>query len=332
MQSFKNRNSTFVGMAKQKKDVGITVTKDEDFSEWYTQVIIKADLIDYSRVSGCYILKPDSFAIWEKVTSYFDAKIKERGVRNASFPLFIPEELLKKEQAHVEGFSPEVAWVTHSGNTKLSERLAIRPTSETVMYDAYAKWIRSHRDLPLLINQWCNIVRWEFNNPVPFLRSREFLWQEGHTVFATKEEADKEAMEILDLYKQLHEELYAIPVLLGRKSEGEKFAGADYTLSLETFLPSKKGIQVCTSHHLGQNFSKAFGIEFLDEKGKSQFAWQNSWGTSTRSIGLMIMMHNFLLVSYGVLKAVINFQMNKCRFLEPVKSYSSIMQIHLSSS
>jgi len=277
-------------MAK-KQDLGITVKKDEDFSEWYTQVIHKAELIEYTDVSGCYVFRPNSYAIWENVQKFLDGKFKARGVKNAYFPLFIPEKLLNKESSHIEGFAPEVAWVTHSGNTKLKERLAIRPTSETIMYDAYSKWIRSHRDLPLLINQWCNVVRWEFNNPVPFLRSREFLWQEGHTVFATKEEADEEALAILDIYKQTYEELYAIPVLAGRKSDKEKFAGADYSLSLEALMPNGKAIQGCTSHHLGQNFSKAFGIEFLDDKGEKQFGWQNSWGFSTRSIGIMIMIH-----------------------------------------
>jgi len=276
----------------ERKDIGISAKKDEDISQWFTDIITKADLIEYTDVSGCYVLKPRSYSIWENVQKYMDAEFKKRGVKNSYFPLFIPEKLFAKEKEHVEGFTPEVAWVTHAGETPLPERLAIRPTSETIMYDNYRKWIRSYKDLPLKINQWCNVVRWEFKHAVPFLRSREFLWQEGHTVFATKEEAEKECMEMLYVYKQTYEHLYAVPVLLGRKTEKEKFAGADYTLSAETFLPTGKAIQGCTSHHLGQNFSKAFNIKFMDKEEKEQFAWQNSWGFTTRSIGIMIMMHS----------------------------------------
>ncbi|HLC91052.1 MAG TPA: proline--tRNA ligase [Candidatus Nanoarchaeia archaeon] len=275
----------------QKDNKGITVKKVDDFSEWYTQVLQKAELIDYSPVSGCYILRPSAYHIWENVQQFFDKLIKADGVKNAYFPLFIPENLLTKEKQHVEGFAPEVAWVTHGGNTALQERLAVRPTSETIMYDSYAKWIRSHKDLPLRLNQWCNVVRWEFNHPVPFLRSREFLWQEGHTCFATPEEAHAEAEKILGFYEQVFRELYAIPVLKGKKSNQEKFAGADYTLSVEAFLPNGKAIQGATSHHLGQNFSKAFNISFTDSQGKTSYAYQNSWGISTRSIGIMILMH-----------------------------------------
>ena len=273
------------------EEMGLTVRKDENFSEWYTQVVQKAGLIEYSDVSGCYVLRPRSFAMWEKIQKYFDDKIKAKGVENAYFPLFIPESLLVKEADHVEGFTAEVAWVTHSGNTKLNERLAVRPTSETIMYPAYAKWIRSHRDLPLRLNQWCNVVRWEFNNPMPFLRSREFLWQEGHTAFASKKEADEEVLDILDLYKEVFEDLCAVPVMKGQKSEKEKFAGADYTTSVETFLPIHKAIQCATSHGLGQNFAKAFDVNFLDEEGKKNYVWQNSWGLSTRAIGIMLIMH-----------------------------------------
>ncbi len=257
------------------KEVGITAKKEGDFSEWYTQVLQKADMIEYTDVSGCYILKPRAYAIWEKVQSFFNAELKKRNVKNAYFPLLIPEHLLTKEQEHVEGFSPEVAWVTQSGETKLAERLAVRPTSETIMYPAYSKWIRSHNDLPLKLNQWCNIVRWEFKTPVPLLRSREFLWQEGHTVFATKEEAEAEVYDILHVYKRVFEELYAVPVFEGRKSDKEKFAGADFTTSVETLLPSGKAIQGATSHHLGQNFAKAFDITFLDEKGEKKIAERN---------------------------------------------------------
>lgn len=278
--------------SSEKKETGITVKQEDNPSEWYTQIIQKADLIDYTLVSGCYVYKPNSYAIWEKLQSALDKKFKSLGVKNAYFPLLIPESLLKKESSHIEGFAPEVAWVTQGGNTKLAERLAIRPTSETIMYDSYSKWIRSYRDLPLRINQWCSVVRWEFKHPVPFLRSREFLWQEGHTVHATKESADKEVRQILDIYSETVEELLAIPVMKGEKSEGEKFAGALYTTSIETFLPNGKAIQCATSHCLGQNFAKAFGIEFLDEKNNKQLAWQNSWGISTRMIGVLTMMHS----------------------------------------
>jgi len=271
---------------------GITVAKDEDYSEWFTQLIQKAELIEYSPVSGCYILRPNAYFIWEEVQKFFDGLIKKDGVKNAYFPLFIPESLLSKESKHVEGFAPEVAWVDYGGNTKLGERLAVRPTSETIMYDAYAKWIRSYNDLPLRLNQWCNVVRWEFKHCTPLLRSREFLWQEGHTVFATPEEAVKETYTILDFYEKVFKEMYAVPVLKGRKSEQEKFAGADFTLSVEALLPNGKAIQGATSHHLGQNFSKAFGISFLDEEQKKRFAWQNSWGISTRSMGIMVLMHS----------------------------------------
>ncbi|MFH1209277.1 MAG: proline--tRNA ligase [archaeon] len=271
---------------------GITVKKEDDFSEWYTQVIQKSDLIEYTDVSGCYILRPTSYAIWETIREYLNEKIKKSGVKNSYFPLLIPESLLKKEKEHVEGFNPEVAWVTETGDTKLNERLAIRPTSETIMYPAYKKWIRSYKDLPLRLNQWNNIIRWEFAHPVPFLRSREFLWQEGHTAFATKKGAEEEALEILEYYKQVFENLLSVPMLKGKKSDKEKFAGADSTLSVETFLPAGKGIQGATSHNLGQNFSKVFDISFLDKDSNKQFVWQNSWGLSTRSIGIMIAMHS----------------------------------------
>lgn len=273
------------------KDVGISADKEKDFSEWYTQVLLKAQLIDYSDVSGCYVFRPASYGIWEKVQQYFDAKIKALGVKNCYFPMLIPEKLLKKEQEHVEGFVPEVAWVTHAGETKLNERLAIRPTSETIMYSFYAKWIRSHRDLPLKLNQWVNVLRWEFKDAKPFLRSREFLWQEGHSAFANENEADEEVYDILDIYAQLYKEIFAIPVIKGRKTEREKFPGARFSTSVEILLPDGKGLQAATSHSLGQNFSKAFNISFLDEQENSSFVWQNSWGLSTRSIGAMVIMH-----------------------------------------
>ncbi|MBN1645428.1 proline--tRNA ligase [Candidatus Woesearchaeota archaeon] len=271
--------------------MGLTVKKSENFSEWYTQAIQKAELIEYGSVSGCMILRPYSYAIWENIQSYLDAKFKKTGVKNAYFPLLIPEKLFQLEKEHVQGFNPEVAWVTASGDSQLTERLAIRPTSETIMYDSYKKWIRSYKDLPLKINQWVNIIRWEFKNPVPFLRTREFLWQEGHNVLATKEEMDKDVRTYLEIYKKAYENLLAVPIIEGRKSEREKFAGADYTLSVETLFPNGKAVQGATSHALGQNFARSFGISFLDKKQKKQYPWQDSWGFSTRSIGIALGVH-----------------------------------------
>jgi len=280
-------------MAKNKiQELGISVKKEEDISEWYTQVIQKADLMDYSKVSGCIVYKPRSYEIWEGIQKFFDNKIKKSGVKNCYFPLFIPESLLTKEEDHIEDFEAEVAWVTHGGKTELNERLAVRPTSETIMYDSYSKWIKSYRDLPLRLNQWNNVVRWEFKHPTPFMRGREFLWQEGHTVYETKDEAIKEVYEILEYYRSVYEDLLAIPVVLGRKSIKEKFAGGDLSLTAEPFSTvDGKAIQACTSHHLGQNFAKAFDITFLDKNQKKQMVWQNSWGLSTRSIGSMIFIH-----------------------------------------
>ena len=280
-------------MQKSKEDTkGITIKKEADFSEWYTQVLQKAELIEYSDVSGCYILRPRAYAIWEKIQAYFDKKIKNSGVKNCYFPLFIPESLLAKEAKHFKGSTPEVAWVNEAGDSKLNERLAIRPTSEAIMYSAFPRWIRSYKDLPLRLNQWCNVVRWEFKHSTPFIRSREFLWQEGHSAFATKQEAEKEALEILNYYAEVYEKLCAVPVLKGKKSNKEKFAGAEYTLTVETFLPNGKAVQGATSHYLGQNFSEAFNIKFLDRDEKLKLVHQNSWGITTRSIGILIMMHS----------------------------------------
>ena len=279
------------GSREEKEQLGLTAKKSEDFNEWYNQIVLKADMIDYSSVSGCIIFKPNSYSIWEKIQQIFDDKIKRSGHKNCYFPMFIPESLLKKEAEHVEGFSPEVAWVTKAGNTDLKEKLAIRPTSETVMYESYAKWIRSWRDLPLLLNQWNSVVRWEFKHAKPFLRTREFLWQEGHTAHAAKEEAEKEVMQQLFEYVDLIENYMAIPVIAGKKTDKEKFAGADYTTTVEAFMPDGKALQMGTSHMLGQNFSKAFGIKFLDKDEKEKFAWQTSWGLSTRTIGAIVMTH-----------------------------------------
>jgi len=272
-------------------DMGITVKKTEDFSEWYTQVVLKSGLADYAPVKGCMIFREHSYAIWEKIQEVFNEKIKATGHRNVYFPMFIPESFLKKEAAHCQGFVPEVAWVTIGGDRPLDEKLAIRPTSETIMYATYAKWIRSWRDLPIKLNQWCNIVRWETEATKLFLRTREFLWQEGHTAHATKEEADQEVMEILNAYKDVIESYLAIPVLTGMKTENEKFAGALYTTTLEALMPDGKALQMGTSHQLGQNFSKVFGIKFLDQNEKERFVWQTSWGFSTRIIGALVMVH-----------------------------------------
>jgi prolyl-tRNA synthetase len=286
-----NKNNGADSEKKELKDIGITVKKDDDFSEWYQQAIIKSGMIDYGPVSGCMIIREDAYSIWEKIQDFFNKEIRKLGVKNAYFPMLIPERLLNREQEHVEGFTPEVAWVTKAGDSDLDEKLAIRPTSETIMYDSYSKWIRSWRDLPLKLNQWNNIVRWEFKHPVPLLRTREFLWQEGHTVFATGGEAEEEVYQILDIYRKVFEELYAVPMLKGIKSKSEKFAGAVYTTSVETIFPNGKAIQGATSHFLGQNFSKAFGIRFLNKEGDTDFGWQNSWGISTRSIGMMLGIH-----------------------------------------
>ncbi|RMZ90291.1 hypothetical protein DV736_g2465, partial [Chaetothyriales sp. CBS 134916] len=279
--------------------IGIDVSKDVDFSEWYQQVLTKGDMLDYYDISGCYILKPASQFIWDEVRTWFDAKIKSLGVKNCSFPLFVSEDVLNKEKSHIEGFAAEVAWVTHGGSTKLDKKIAIRPTSETVMYPYYAKWIQSYRDLPLKLNQWNSVVRWEFKHPQPFLRTREFHWQEGHTAHLTQAEADKEVLDILNFYASVYEDLLAVPVIKGRKTDKERFAGGDYTTTVEGYIPATgRGIQGGTSHSLGQNFSKMFGITVQDpnaktdeEKKEPLFVWQNSWGLSTRVIGVMVMIH-----------------------------------------
>jgi len=272
-------------------EMGITVKKSENFSEWYTQTVLKSGMADYAPVKGCMIFREHSYAIWEKIQGIFNNRIKEKGHKNVYFPMFIPENLLKKEAEHFEGFVPEVAWVTIGGDRRLEERLAIRPTSETIMYLIYAKWIRSWRDLPVKLNQWCNIVRWETKATKPFIRTREFLWQEGHTAHATKKEADEEVMEILGIYKDLVENYLAIPVLIGKKTENEKFAGALYTAALEALMSDGKVLQMGTSHNLGQNFSKAFDIKFIGEDEKEYHVWQTSWGITTRLIGAVVMVH-----------------------------------------
>uniref|UniRef100_A0A8B9STE4 Bifunctional glutamate/proline--tRNA ligase n=1 Tax=Anas platyrhynchos TaxID=8839 RepID=A0A8B9STE4_ANAPL len=279
---------------KKQTRLGLEAKKEENLADWFSQVITKSEMIEYYDVSGCYVLRPWAYAIWESIKNFFDAEIKKLGVENCYFPMFVSQAALEKEKTHIADFAPEVAWVTRSGKTDLAEPIAVRPTSETVMYPAYAKWVQSHRDLPIKLNQWCNVVRWEFKHPQPFLRTREFLWQEGHTAFATYEEAAEEVMQILDLYAQVYEDLLAIPVVKGKKTEKEKFAGGDYTTTVEAFISaSGRAIQGATSHHLGQNFSKMFEIVFEDPKkpGEKQFAYQNSWGITTRTIGVMTMIH-----------------------------------------
>lgn len=278
----------------KKTKLGLDVKKEENYSEWYSQVITKAELIEYYDVSGCYVLRPWSYSVWEAIQTFFDAEIKKLGVKNCYFPMFVSDAALEREKTHVADFAPEVAWVTRAGNSNLEHPIAIRPTSETVMYPSFAKWCQSHRDLPIKLNQWCNVVRWEFKHPTPFLRTREFLWQEGHTAYANPEEAIAEVYTILDLYARVYTDLLAIPVVKGRKSEKEKFAGGDFTTTVEAYVPvNGRGIQGATSHHLGQNFSKMFEICYVDPENAANklFAWQNSWGLSTRTIGAMVMVH-----------------------------------------
>ncbi len=264
--------------------------KTENINDWYHDLVILGDLADYSSVKGSMIIKPHGYAIWEKVQQYLDKKFKEGDVKNVYFPLLIPMSLLQKEKDHLEGFSPELAVVTHAGGEELAEPYAVRPTSETIMYDTFAKWIQSYRDLPLLTNQWCNVVRWE-KRTNPFLRTSEFLWQEGHTVHATPEEAKEMALKALNWYKEFYEEVFALSPYIGVKSESEKFAGAYQTYGVELVMPDGKALQAATSHNLADNFSKVFNIEFLDEKNEKRNPFQTSWGLSTRSIGGLILSH-----------------------------------------
>ena len=264
--------------------------KSQDYSQWYLDVVLKADLADYGLVKGCMVVKPYGYAIWENMQRDMDRRIKETGHVNAYFPLFIPKSLLEKEKEHVEGFSPECAWVTVGGGEELEEPLAIRPTSEAMICSMYAKWVRSWRDLPVLINQWANVVRWE-KVTRPFLRTTEFLWQEGHTLHATAEEAQEETLKMLDVYRAFSEEILAMPVLWGQKSESEKFAGALRTYAIEALMGDGRALQAGTSHNLGQHFATAYGIEFLDRNQQRVKPWSTSWGTSTRMIGGLIMTH-----------------------------------------
>jgi len=277
-------------MAKEKKLVEAITPMAEDFAQWYTDVVKKAELVEYSSVKGCMILKPGGYSIWENIMHELDRRFKETGVENVSMPLFIPEGLLQKEKDHVEGFAPEVAWVTHGGSEKLQERLCIRPTSETLFCDLYKNIIQSHRDLPKLYNQWCSVVRWE-KTTRPFLRTTEFLWQEGHTAHATAEGAEARTILILNLYADFCEQELAIPVIKGKKTDKEKFAGAHSTYTIEAMMHDGKALQSGTSHNFGDGFAKAFGIQYSDKENQLQYVHQTSWGMSTRIIGAIIMVH-----------------------------------------
>ena len=278
-------------MSKKDKQFVEEITPMEvDFSQWYTDVIKKTDLVDYAPVKGFMVIKPYGYAIWENIQSYMDKKFKETGHKNCYFPLLIPESLLQKEADHVEGFAPEVAWVTHGGDEELAERLCIRPTSETIICEMYSRWLKSYRDLPFLYNQWCNVVRWE-KSTRPFLRTSEFLWQEGHTLHETYEEAEAETLQMLDIYRETAEDLLAMPVVVGKKSEREKFAGAHVTYTMEAMMHDGKALQAGTSHNLGQHFTKAFDITYSDRNGELKYPYHTSWGVSTRLIGGIIMTH-----------------------------------------
>lgn len=278
-------------MSKKEESFVKEITNiEEDFAKWYTDIVLKAELADYTDTKGCIAIKPYGYAIWENIQKYTDEKFKKAGVKNVYFPVLIPENLLAKEEDHIEGFAPEVAWVTIGGQQELDEKLCIRPTSETMFSTLYSKWLNSWRDLPMVYNQWCNVLRWE-KETRPFLRSREFLWQEGHTIHETAEEAKRRTLQMLDIYADVIENLLAIPVLKGRKTEKEKFAGAESTYTVETLMHDGRAIQAGTSHYFGQNFTKPFDVKFQNREGKEEYAYQTSWGISTRLIGAVIMAH-----------------------------------------
>ena len=266
-------------------------TRADDYSKWYNELVQRAEMADYAPVKGCMVIRPHGYAVWEKMQAALDGMFKQTGHQNAYFPLFIPESFMRKEAEHVEGFAPHCAVVTHGGGKKLEEPLYIRPTSETIIWAMYKKWIQSHRDLPLLINQWCNVCRWELR-PRLFLRTNEFLWQEGHTAHATAEEAEEETLKILEIYRRFAEDYMAVPVLTGRKTEAEKFAGAIRTYCIEAMTQDKRAIQAGTSHNLGQNFAKAFDVTYQDSDNQPQFVWATSWGVSTRLVGALVMAHS----------------------------------------
>ena len=277
-------------MAKAKKLVEAITPMEEDFAQWYTDVVTKAELVGYTSVKGCMVIKPAGFAIWENIKNELDRRFKATGVENVYLPMFIPESLLQKEKDHVEGFAPEVAWVTHGGFEELQERMCVRPTSETLFCDLYSKDITSHRDLPKLYNQWCSVVRWE-KTTRPFLRSREFLWQEGHTAHATAEEAEERTVMMMNIYADFCEQVLAIPVIKGRKTDKEKFAGAEATYTIESLMYDGKALQSGTSHNFGDGFARAFGIQYTDKDNTLKYVHQTSWGFTTRMIGAIIMVH-----------------------------------------
>lgn len=278
-------------MAKEKKMVEQITARSEDFAQWYTDVVTKAELADYSSVRGCMILRPNGYAIWEGIQRELDRRFKDTGHENVAMPMFIPESLLQREKDHVEGFAPEVAWVTHGGSEPLQERLCVRPTSETLFCDHYAKIIQSYRDLPKLYNQWCSVVRWE-KTTRPFLRTTEFFWQEGHTVHETAEEAMEETVQMLNIYADFCREVLAIPVIKGQKTDREKFAGAEKTYTIEALMHDGKALQSGTSHYFGDGFARAFGIQFSDRQNQLQYCHETSWGVSTRLVGALIMVHS----------------------------------------
>ena len=277
-------------MGKKEEFVKEITNIEDDFAQWYTDIVRKAELADYTDTKGCIAIRPYGYAIWENIQNYADKLFKDVGVTNLYMPVLIPESMLEKEKDHVEGFAPEVAWVTMGGGEELEERLCIRPTSETMMSTMYAKWVKSWRDLPILGNQWCNVLRWE-KETIPFLRSREFLWQEGHTVHETAKEAEERTLMMLDIYAQVIEDLLAIPVVKGQKTKKEQFAGADATYTVETMMHDGRALQSGTSHYFGQNFTKPFDVKFQNREGKEEYAYQTSWGISTRLSGAVIMSH-----------------------------------------
>ncbi len=277
-------------MAKEKKLVEGITSRDTDFAQWYTDVVKKAELCDYTSVKGCMVIKPAGYAIWENIQNELDRRFKATGVQNVYLPMFIPESLLQKEKDHVEGFAPEVAWVTHGGLEPLQERMCVRPTSETLFCDFYQNEIHSYRDLPMVYNQWCSVVRWE-KETRPFLRSREFLWQEGHTAHASAEEAEERTVQMLNVYADFCEQILAIPVIKGQKTDKEKFAGAEATYTIESLMHDGKALQSGTSHNFGDGFAKAFGIQYTDKDNQLKYVHQTSWGMTTRMIGAIIMVH-----------------------------------------
>src|SRR5215469_13845689 len=274
----------------EKSDEKKVTPRSQDFAAWYNDIILRAELADYSPVRGCIVFRPDGFAIWEALRDELDRRLKATGARNAYFPIFIPQSFLQKEAEHVEGFAPELAVVTHGGGKELEEPLVVRPTSETIIHHMFGQWIRSHRDLPMMLNQWCNVVRWEMRTRL-FLRTAEFLWQEGHTAHGTREEAVEETLKILEVYRSFVEDFLAIPLVVGRKSAAERFPGAVETYAIEGMMGDGRALQCGTSHFLGQNFAKPFEIRYLDDNNQLQYVWQTSWGVSTRLLGAIIMAH-----------------------------------------